>query len=172
MSGTIKTTSATGTLITFALISGVVMISAVMTFMILSNPPEDQSLLRVDGDAMLFLGIGYVAFLGGALAAVILRSQLKGRAIEKLRASHEPLPRPLEGDSPLPQSGQSFLGEVATFTLIGQAVLEGPAIINAIFMLMENNFAHAIPIVIAILWIAAQIPTVDKIKMMMEDAKL
>ena len=172
MSSTINAAGTTGTLITLALMGGLVMISAVITYLIMSNPPEDQSLLRFDGDAMLFLGIGYVAFLSGAVAAVILRSQWKGRAIERLKASDEPLPHPLEGTSPLPRSGLSFLGAVATYTLIGQALLEGPAVINAIFMLIENNFAHAIPIVFAILGIAVQIPTADKIKMMMENAKL
>jgi len=172
MPSTIKAAATNGTLITLALMGGLVMVSAVITYLIMSNPPEDQSLLRFDGDAMLFLGIGYVAFLSGVVVAVILRSQGKGRAIERLKASDEPLPHPLEDNSPLPQSGISFLGAVATYTLIGQALLEGPAVINAVFMLMANNFAHAIPIVLAILGIAFQIPTAGKIKMMMENAKL
>lgn len=170
--GTINTAARTGTVISLALISGVMMITAILAYLVTSNPPKDQGLVRFDGDAMLFLIIGYGIFVGAAGAAIVLRGVMKNQAAAQLKAAAEELPRPLEGDSPLPPSGRAFLGMVATYTLIGQALVEGPAIINAIFMFIDNNLAHLIPIVLAVIGIALQIPTAGKIKALMEDAKL
>ena len=170
--GTIGAAATTGTVITLALIGGVVMITGILAFLILSDPPEDQSLFRFDGDVMIFLGIGYLFFFGAAMVALVMRGVMKGQAAAKLRAADEDLPQPLEANSPLPRSGQAFLGAVATYTLIGQALLEGPAVINAIFMFLDNNFAHAIPIALGIVGIAMQIPTAGRIKTLMENAKL
>nr|WP_143547945.1 hypothetical protein [Rhodopirellula sp. SM50] len=169
--GTINAAARIGTVISLALISGVVMITVILAYLVFSNPPEDQGLLRFDGDAMLFLIIGYGVFVGAAGAAIVLRGIMKNQAAAQLKASAEELPRPLEGDSPLPPSAQAFLGTVATYTLIGQALVEGPAVINAVLMFIDNNLAHLIPIVLAVIGIAMQIPTSGKIKASMEDAK-
>lgn len=168
---TIDATARVGGLISFALIGGVVTITTILSFLILSNPPEDQSLFRFDGDAMIFLAVGYLVFFGSTIAAVVLRGIMKGQAVAKLKSSDEDLPKPLRGDSPLPRSGIAFLGAVSTYTLIGQALMEGPAVVNAILMFIDNNFAHAIPIVLGLIGIAIQIPTAGKIKASMEDAK-
>ena len=61
---------------------------------------------------------------------------------------------------------------IATYTLIGQALFEGPAVFNAILMMTDDNLAHAIPVVIGIVGIALQIPTAGKLTSLMEDAKL
>ncbi|QDV46481.1 hypothetical protein Enr13x_63900 [Stieleria neptunia] len=169
--GTIDAAARTGTIISLALISGVVMITVILTYLVFANPPEDQPLMRFDGDAMLFLIIGYGVFVASAGAAIVLRGIMKNQAETRLKASADELPRPLEGGSPLPPSGRAFVGAVATYTLIGQALVEGPAIINAIFMFIDNNLAHLVPIVLAVLGIALQIPTSGKIKASMEDAK-
>lgn len=168
---TINAAATTGTVISLALIGGVFMITAILTFMIMSDPPEDESLIRFDGDAILFLGIGYGVFLASAVAAVVLRGITKGQAVANLKASDEEMPQPLDGNSTLPPSGQAFLGAVATYTLIGQALMEGPAVVNAILMFVENNFAHVIPIILGAIGIALQIPTAGKLKTLIEDVK-
>lgn len=170
--GTINGAARIGTVITLALVSGVVMMSAIMSFLVLSDPPEEESLFRFDGDAMLFLGVGYVVFLGGAFVAIVMRGLMKGQAAANLRSAGEDFPQPLDGNSSLPPSGRAFVGAFATYTLIGQALLEGPAVINVILMFIENNFAHAIPIVLAIIGILLQIPTAGRIKSAIENTKL
>ncbi|WP_182868084.1 hypothetical protein [Stieleria mannarensis] len=168
---TIDAAAKTGTIISMALISGVMMISGVLAYLVFANPPEDQSLLRFDGDALLFLAIGYGMFVASAGAAIVLRGIMKQQAAAQLKASGVDLPQPLKADSPLPQPAQAFLGSVATYTLIGQALVEGPAVVNAVFMFIDNNLAHLIPIVLAVIGIALQTPTAGKIMAALEDAR-
>ncbi|MCO8124720.1 hypothetical protein NHH03_23475 [Stieleria sp. TO1_6] len=139
--------------------------------MALSDRDQQQSLFRFDADAMLFLGIGYLVFLGSAIAAVAVRGIMKSQAIRQFQSADEPLPVPLEIDSPLPPSAQTFLGSVATYSLVGQALMEGPAVINAVFLMIGNNLAHLIPIVIAVIGIALQCNTPARLKHLVESVK-
>ncbi|QEF96882.1 hypothetical protein Mal15_09120 [Stieleria maiorica] len=168
---TIDAAAKTGTIISLALISGVMMISGILAYLVFANPPEDQSLLRFDGDAMLFLIIGYGVFVASSGAAIVLRGIMKAQAAAQLKSSDVDLPQPLKADSPLPPQAQSFLGAVATYTLIGQALVEGPAIINAVFLFIDNNLAHLVPIVLAVIGILLQIPTAGKLIAAMEEAR-
>lgn len=168
--GTINSVSMIAGLIGYALIGGVIIITAILSFLVLSDPPEDQSLFRFDKDSMVFLAIGYFVFFSGAVASVVVRRILKWYANSRFKASGDELPHLLQADSPLPASAQTFLGSVAAYTLVGQALLEGPAVINAVFLLIQNNFAHLIPIVLAVIGIAIQIPTRGKLTSLLEDA--
>ena len=168
---TIGAFATTGTTISLGMIGGVLIISVVLSTLVLSDPPEDQSLFRFSGDDMLFLIVGYVIFLGGIAAAVVIRTIMKGQAIAQFNATDPELPHPLDNKSPLPGDARSLLAANQTSTIIGQALMEGPAVVNAIFLLLGDNFAHLIPIVLGIIGIAVQIPTAGKLKQLLEDAR-
>jgi hypothetical protein len=167
---TIQATSLTGLVITFALVSGLVIVTVILSSLTLSNFPEDESMVRFGGDSMLFVVIGFGISIASFVAAFVLRSSLKRQAVMQLQASGDDLPQPLELTTPLPGSAQRFLGAVSSFTIVGQALCEGPAILNAIFIMLEDNFVFLIPVVFGIAGIALQTPLPGRLKAMLEAA--
>ena len=167
---TINATAITGGIISFALICGVLMMSTCLVFF-MSGLEEGQEPIRFDGDALIFVVVGYAVFIASAVAAVFIRSLMKRQAIAEFKAADEELPQPLEGDSTLPPSAQRFLGTVSTYTLIGQAMMEGPAVINLVLLFIESNYAHVVPVVLGIIGIALQVQTVGRLQSLIRDAK-
>lgn len=159
-----------GMVIMLALIGGVVGITVIMTVLLLSAPTEDQPLFRFGGDDLIFLVVGYGAFIGGAIAAVAVRGGMRGQAVAQFRSSDVELPQPLEAESPLPGPAVSLLGSAQVATIISGALLEGPAVLNAILMFLGENFAHGVPIVLAAVGLAMWVPTPGRLRQFLQDA--
>jgi len=169
---TINGFATTGMIISLGLVGGVVAVSAVMTFLMLSDPPEDQPVFRFAGESTIFVIVGYAVFIGGAAAAVVLRRVMKQQAVAEFKSSNAELPQPLQPHSPLPGSAVKLLGAAQVYTIVGGALLEGPAVLNAILMFIDHNFAHAIPVFLAVIGILIQVPTAGRYQQLLEDARL
>ena len=169
---TINQTSKVGMMITGGLIMGLLVTTVILSAMAIKEIPQGESLVRFDGDSMLFVMIGFAVMLGGAIAAFVLPRILNQNAADQLRSSSVEIPSPLRADGNLPSAGQQFLGARMSSTIIGQALLEGPAMVNAVFLLLDQDFAHLIPVVIAIVGILIQIPTPGKLINAFEDARM
>lgn len=159
---TVGATVTMGWVITAALLGGVVLMTALMIYLAFSDPPEEGGWFRFGGDSMLLLIVGYVVFFGGVVGAIAARLFIQQQGIARFQARQRELPEPLDGDTPLPAEAQHFVGSLMAATLVGQALLEGPAIANAILMMLESNLAHLVPIGLAAIGIVLQVPTRDR----------
>ncbi|KAA5545329.1 hypothetical protein FYK55_06650 [Roseiconus nitratireducens] len=167
---TIRSASATGMTITFALVSGVTFITAVMIWMSSGSLQPGESWFRFDRQSVLLLGFGFLVLLGGAGAAFAIRILMTRQAMQQNPPTDQPLPQPLTDDATLPPWAQSLLGSVSASTIVGQALMEGPAIINAILLMIDDNLAHLVPIVLAVIGILLQTPTSSRYQRILEDA--
>ncbi len=166
---TINAAATTGTIISFSLISGVFTIAGVLLFLMPQRDTE-RPLLQMDFESMTFLAVGGFVFVGSTVATFLVRSAMKRQSSQMLRDANESLPQPLKSDSPLPESAQRFLGAVATYTLIGQALMEGPAIVNLVLMFLDENYLHLIPVALGVIGIVLQIPTAGRLQSAIETA--
>lgn len=161
-----------GTLISIALVTGLLLISGFMSYMVLSDPPEDAPVFQFGGDNLLFLIIGYAVFFVCAATAFVIPAMMRRQAMETYKVSNAQLPQPLEPKSTLPAEAQSLLAVNQSATLVGQALMEGPAVANAVLMLVGENLAHLAPIALAVVGIAMQVPTAGKLQNLLEEARM
>lgn len=165
---TIAGASRIGMIITFALISGAITISGVLLVLMQGDMPEDKSPLRVDAESMPFLAVGLGACAMCVVGAWLSAKMLREKAAELLRSSDEPLPQPLDVSSNLPASASNYLLASSSATLVGQALMEGQAVINLILAFLSHNYVFLIPVLIGIVGIALQTPTPNKLKNTLE----
>ena len=167
----IRQASRTGLIITFALAQGVLVISAVVGYLGVRDLGADQGWIRADGDSMLYILIGFGVFVVNGVLAFVLSSSMKRSAVAEFQSSNEEVPQPLEDDTTLGPAASKLLGMSATWTLVGQALLEGSAVINAVFMMLASNLIFVIPILFAIVGIAFQAPFPGKLRAMIENTR-
>ncbi|OYP36671.1 hypothetical protein [Rhodopirellula sp. MGV] len=168
----ISQTAMTGVVITLALASSVVVLSGILSYLTLSDFPEDQPLFQFGGNDLLFLIVGAAATILTVPIAAIVPQVMKKQATEQLRSADVDLPRPLNADSELPVEAKHFLGAMQTSAIIGQALFEGPAMMNAVLMMIDHNFAHLIFVAIGLVGILAQTPTAGRLTAAIEDASM
>lgn len=152
----------TGQIITFALIMATVVISAVM---LMTMKPDDAD------ETMLFVFIGAGFAFASIVVAFVITKSMRQRAIEELRANgaKEDIDFPI--DQTMTSSLQTFSGRAATWQIVGQALCEGPAVMNAVFMMIDGQVLyHGIAILILVIGIAIQVPTLDKRQAMIDEA--
>ncbi|NNE01449.1 MAG: hypothetical protein HKN47_29400 [Pirellulaceae bacterium] len=166
----------TGSIITLALAQGVVMIVAVLWFVGMSNRPvpdaadaavpADVDPAAVDpavlgGDGVL-LAVGVGAAVLACIVAFILPRMIRRAAIDQYQQA-TPAEQPnAKGAAVVTAPLRQLLGASQTATLVGQAVLEGAAVLNAIMMFLNHNWIHLVPIAILLLGILIQMPTVQR----------
>ncbi|MCC9602818.1 hypothetical protein LOC67_19885 [Stieleria sp. JC731] len=166
----ISQTAKTGLVITFALINGVVVVAGILSYLSLGDFPEDLPLIRFGQDEWLFLAIGGLATLLTIPVAIVLPKIMKGQAAERLRSTDLDFPQPIDTNATLPPEGRHFLGAFQSSTLIGQALFEGPAMLNAVFVFIDHNFAHLFFVAVGIAGIVLLAPTPQKLINAIEDA--
>jgi hypothetical protein len=72
-------------------------------------------------------------------------------------------------EATLPPAVARFVSAEQTATLVGQAILEGGAMINLVLMMLDHRIAlHLIIVVAAIIGIAFMTPTVDRLRRSIE----
>jgi hypothetical protein len=159
-----------GQIITFALAKGAVIFSALAVYLVLSgtlggdataadgatacSPTLDQVLPLL---GVLLLGVGGVA-------AVWVPGLLRSQAIGRFRQSGETINHPLAEQTPLPPATPlgDLVAGLMSATLVSQAILEGVASANAIFLLLTGQWFLLIPASIAIFGVVVQVPTAGK----------
>lgn len=174
---TIQAQVRTGQIISFALIQGIILVTAVMTYLAFGSAPGDaqaegevaDELAGADGGFALPL-IGAAVTVAAGIAAVVLPRVMRQTAMERFRASGHSLPLPVAPEAELPPAATQLLGSWSAATLIGQALLEGPAILNAILMMIDPHVGYLALIAVMLAGIAMLTPTVDKVQRFLEAA--
>lgn len=161
----IRSSASTNTIVSLGLVMGVCTITAVMLFMFVPDTEEFSELLAVDPDDYVFLAIGFGLCIAGAVLSVLMRRYYRQSASTQFLAEHENVKMPSDTES-VPGN---LLGMLATANIVGGALLEGPALINAIFMLIRENLWHLIPVLVAILGILITMPTASRTRHYVED---
>ena len=154
-----------GQIITFAFVQSILFITAIMYFMMddpaSTNPAAPSATPAGNGD-MVLPGIGIVAAIGACVIAFVLTKMLRRTIIAKYRATEMNPQKVTSQDISLTPAMLQLMQGSQTGTLIGQAILEGAAVMNAILMLVDNNPIHLAPIAILVVGIVLQFPTVGK----------
>ncbi|TWU07850.1 M48 family metalloprotease [Stieleria varia] len=168
----IQGNSRTGMIITFALIQGIVIVSAIMVFMVFSRRQPGDSLLGLDSDSMIWIVLGGGIALVSIIATVVLRAVFRSIAYGEFRGANVDPEVMRETNASVPQAVPKLIGAFQTRTIIGQAILEGAAMINAVLMFVNDNLLHVIPIVVLVVGVGLQVPTPGKIRDWIENAFL
>jgi hypothetical protein len=75
-----------------------------------------------------------------------------------------------EARQPAPEPLRPFLTTQQTSTLIGQAILEGSAVINLVFALLDGSWLHFVFALFAVVALVSMFPTVGKLRNRIENA--
>lgn len=165
-----------GQIITFALAKGAVIFSAVAVYLVLSGTFIGDGGNEAAGNGAgataggLTLGqalplLGALLLAAGGVAAVWVPGLIRNKAIGRFRQSGETIDHPLAEQTPLPPAtpiGELVAGLMSA-TLVSQAILEGVASANAIFIILTGQWFLMIPASIAIFGIVVQVPTAGKV---------
>lgn len=156
----------TSQIIAFALIQAVVFITAIMAYLTLlssdggpanaapANPPADDSLVMVV--------IGVVACFVGCIASFVANRLLKGMAIRQFSSSGEEVELPVDETVTMTAEISRLLTTSQTRMIIGMALVEGAAVINAVMMMLDENMIHLVMVAICLVAMAVQFPTLQK----------
>lgn len=167
---TIASASRTGSAITAALAMGLIAFTGIALFLRFSDSDSDQGWVPTDESEMIFLAIGLLAFVSSFAVSLVLPKLMRRAQQERFRSEQEVLPQPLLDDAVLPPSARFFLGGEMTQILVGQALCEGPAVMNLVFFLIKGNLLHLIPVGLGLLGILARVPTTQKLRARLQEA--
>lgn len=154
-----------GTIIHICLVMGMLSISGIMTFMTATGDAGVN--FAVNSDSLLLLVIGVGACLMSLAASIAIKIVTTNGALMLWRSNAPDVQPPIPVDSPFQLSPQA-LGGLNSSRLISAALLEGGAVINAVFILINENLLHLIPIGIAAVAILLSIPSTGKYKQLIE----
>jgi hypothetical protein len=165
-----------GMIITFALVQGLVIMTAIILFVSQGDAPipaDNAGAMPPAGGDWVLPGIGLVACIGACFASFFVVTMMKRVATGKFRSEAPPKTQPLNlaSEKALPRPVAQLLGASQTWTIVGQAILEGAAVINVVLMLIDHNYIHLAAIGILIAGIVIQLPTVSKSLTLIENAR-
>lgn len=154
----------TGQVITFALIQGLVCIGAILLYLTWAGNAPDSSPLWI-------AGLGIAAAIVSWIAAAFIPATLRRQATRQLQSTALQIDLPASDDATLAAALQRFVAAQQTATLVGQALLEGGAMINLVLMLIDHRIIlHLTMVLAAIIGIAFMTPTIDRIRKSAERA--
>lgn len=176
----------TGQIITLALGKGVLIIALILGVMMMDGEKQNANLellLAMGGGLFVVLLVGsfLVPRLLRSAATTRLRSHPEVVAIRESSTTDPTLRDPTlsrsrhqwvqwEARQPVPEPLRPFLVEQQTSTLVGQAMLEGSAVVNLVFALIDGSWLHFVFVFFALVALVSMIPTVEKLRNRIENA--
>ena len=161
----------TGQIITFALAMGLLMMSAVLSYVTLGadNTPPVGMLPGAGGDVIIPV-IGVLLTIGGCLAAAIIPPMMRRSAAAKIRGYGVPLDQPTGADGAITPQVRELLDKSQAATLVGQAQLEGSATICLVLMLLDGRLLYLGFVLVCLIGIVLLAPTTGKLQETVENA--
>lgn len=153
-----------GMIITFALVQGVIIIAAIFWLMSDGDAEQaaaDRRVAEGSIDQVMFI-VGLVATSVSAILAFVMVKTMRAAAITKFRASGETIELPIRADTKLQGSAAALLSASYAWTLVGQALLEGAAVMNLVLMYLDGNMLHLGLAAIGLIGIVMLTPTMGK----------
>ena len=162
----------TGQIITFALVQGVVVITAIMAYLVVSGAEDGQALFQTTGESLTNLIIGAVLAVVAIGVCLAIRMVMRNQSMSRFQPLKKPFRLQDSKNSNVPGTISNLIGAYHTRNLVGQAVLEGATVINAMLIMLSDNLMHLVPIAVLLVGIVLQVPTLGKVKQWIEDAQL
>ncbi|WP_168566155.1 hypothetical protein [Crateriforma spongiae] len=162
-----------GQIITFALIQGLILIAAVMTYMTLSSADQREAVAQEmaaeerepagAGDLVL-PGIA-TAFTAISLAAAFfLPPTIRKAAVQRFRAEQSGGFTVPDGDDPIEGPMRYLSGGDQAARIVTSAIFEGVGVMGSILMMIQGDLLFLIFPAIGIAGIASQFPTLTKVQ--------
>ena len=179
---TIASTVRVGQIITFALVQGVIVVAAVMTYLAFGNREVDQQLadaqdaadffaMPSSADDWLLPALGIAVAVGAAVVALVVPNLMRRSGIIDFRATGTSLDVPVDPKQSLPWPASKLMGTYLTSKIVGEAVLEGAAMLNLVLLMLDQSVLHYVPIAALLAGIALQFPTISKAQHFLELAQ-
>lgn len=144
---TLASVARTGQILTFVLIQSTVLVACIFLFMTLREqqaevprpiPGEDAA-----GDEDIVLPIaGTVLTLGAAIASLVVPVMQRKAAAARYLALGERVRLPIDPDAILTPGLTQYVAVWQSSALVGQAMLEGAAIMNLVLMHIDGHRLH------------------------------
>ena len=114
--------------------------------------------------------IGLAAGIGACLIAFVIPRMLRRIATAKFKASKQEEDSEVSPESALTGNQNQLVKSSQAATLIGQAVLEGAAMMNLVLFLIDPNAVFVGVALICLVGIVVQVPTASKLQQCIENA--
>ena len=176
----------TGQIITLAFGKGVLIIALIFGIMLMDGDQQNTNtefLLAMGGGLFVVLLVGsfLVPRLLRSTATTRLRSHPEVSAMRESSTTDPSLRDPTlsrsrhqwvqwEARQPVPEPLRPFLMAQQTSTLVGQAILEGSAVVNLVLALIDGSWLHFVFVFFALVGLISMIPTVQKLRNRIENA--
>lgn len=143
---TLATVARTGQILTFVLIQSTVLVACIFLFMTLREqqaevprpvPGEEAA----EGDVVLPIA-GTLLTLGAAAASFLIPTMKRKSAAASYLATSERVRMPIDPDATLTPGLTQFIAVWQSSALVGQALLEGAAIMNLVLMHIDGHRLH------------------------------
>ena len=165
---TIDDCAKTNQIIGLALISGVTIITGIMLFMVITGADKDDDLFEI-GEDLIFLVIGFGMFLVCTAMSFVVTSAMRRQFVENFRSTHGGSDTTIKDDESF-QGSHQLLGGFSTSFIVGAALLEGSAVVNAIFLMLGDNLLHLIPVGLVVGLLLARLPSRARVRHFVENA--
>jgi len=171
----------TGQIITLALAKGILIIGLIFGVLLMDDERAFEN-----AEVLLPLGGGLFAIM--LIGAFLVSKGLRSGGVTRLRqhpdvaAMHEATPAnktmarmreewiQWDNNAPLPLPLRPFLTNEQSARLVGQAMLEGSAVINLVFALLDGSYAHFLFAFLAMIGLVSMIPTTGKLRTRIDTA--
>lgn len=158
-----------GQILTFALVQGMIVIAAVMAFITFSQPEPEPPVEPVGVGAYVLPAIVVFMIIMAFAANMIIVPMIRRVAIQRFHGDAD-APNELPGnEEPVGAPLARLIGADQAARVVGQACFEGGGTIAAVFMMMDRNPSYLIAVAVALAGIAAQFPSVTKIRHWLEN---
>ncbi|MFG0265950.1 MAG: hypothetical protein ACF8AM_12495 [Rhodopirellula sp. JB055] len=150
-----------GRVITLGLVAGCVFVGVILGVIGGDNAPE--------GDMTLMVLIGVAALVLNIVMAFLVPAMLRSTSVAKLKAADGAAASARTWSQwperePMPMALSEFLKTDQIARLIGQAMLEGAAMINFVMMFLTRSPVNLMCAVVALVGIVAMFPTVGRMR--------
>ncbi len=159
-----------GTIITFALVQGIVIIAAIFAYMVFSGEPAPPNDAPEPIPSYVMPAIGLLASAGACAGAIVLPGLFRRNSEAEFKSSGEQVVLPIRADQPLSDAQAKLAAGNQAAALVGQALLEGAAVINLVLFLLDEHWIHFGFAAISVIGILLLAPTAGKVKQAIEDA--
>ncbi len=162
----------TGQIITFAMAQGLLVMTAILTYMNLQGGTNTQpvGMWPGPGGDILLPAVGVLMAVGAWVAATIVPARMRRNAASRLKAKGETVDLPVHADVTITPAVGEFLGASQSATIVGQALLEGAATVNLILMLLDGRLFYLALVAICLIGIVLLTPTAGKLQVHIENA--
>ena len=152
----LRTYVRSGQITTFALIQGVVVITAIMFFFARNEEG------RAGKPALILPIIGASVGVAVVCVAAIAIHVLRKRAIHNFHCLGETIATPVDESVTLTPGISALLDETHTNLIVGLAIIDGVAILNAIVYFIDGHWINLAGVAVCLVAMAAQWPTLGK----------